>query len=433
MSQELDRREPSIPGRSIPRRRADAPSDLRAGSAAVLRFVTTADTEILATAGAVERLPDDFPEVRCANPGAATDHAAFVEDVLDGRARRALPRARRPARLARGLRPAARALRRARHRAARARRRGAARRRDDGALARARRRGRAGRRVPPPRRHRQRRAVAALPRRHVPARGLRLRAAARGARSRRVPARAPATCRWRSALAGHDAGRPTVGVCFYRSHRLTGNTAFVDALCGAIEAAGGNAVAVWSYTLRRDADGRVPALELLAGHVDALIVTMLATGGSSAGDAVVAEGGDGVGEAWQEWDASRALRPRRAGHPGGLRDRLARGLAGVRLRASRRSTPRRRSRSPSSTGGCSAASISFKERDADGSRVGVAVPHYAPDLERCSRVAAAGRAHGPAAHAAGRASAASPCCSRASRRSTPRSAWRSASTRPRAR
>ena len=31
---------------------------------------------------------------------------------------------------------------------------------------------------------------------------------------------------------------------------------------------------------------------------------MLATGGSSAGDAVVAEGGDGVGEAWQEWDAS---------------------------------------------------------------------------------------------------------------------------------
>ena len=31
---------------------------------------------------------------------------------------------------------------------------------------------------------------------------------------------------------------------------------------------------------------------------------MLATGGSSAGDTVVAEGGDGVGEAWQEWDAS---------------------------------------------------------------------------------------------------------------------------------
>ena len=34
----------------------------------MLRFVTTADTEILATASAVERLPDDFPEVRCVNP-----------------------------------------------------------------------------------------------------------------------------------------------------------------------------------------------------------------------------------------------------------------------------------------------------------------------------------------------------------------------------
>ena len=52
----------------------------------MLRFVTTADTEILATAGAVERLPEGFPEVRCANPGAASDHAAFVEDVLTARA-----------------------------------------------------------------------------------------------------------------------------------------------------------------------------------------------------------------------------------------------------------------------------------------------------------------------------------------------------------
>jgi cobaltochelatase CobN len=65
--------------------------------------------------------------------------------------------------------------------------------------------------------------------------------------------------------------RPTIGVCFYRSHSLTGNTAFVDALCAAIEAAGGNALAVWSYSLRRDRDGRVPALELLDGAVDALI------------------------------------------------------------------------------------------------------------------------------------------------------------------
>src|SRR4051812_32561207 len=34
-------------------------------------------------------------------------------------------------------------------------------------------------------------------------------------------------------------GRPRVGLVFYRSHRVTGNTAFVDALAGAIERAGG--------------------------------------------------------------------------------------------------------------------------------------------------------------------------------------------------
>jgi len=37
--------------------------------------------------------------------------------------------------------------------------------------------------------------------------------------------------------------------------------------------------------LRRDAQGRVPALELLDGHVDALVTTMLATGGAGAADA----------------------------------------------------------------------------------------------------------------------------------------------------
>ena len=50
----------------------------------MLRFVTTADTEILATAAAVRRLPDDFPEVRCANPGGHPDATRLVAEVLDG-------------------------------------------------------------------------------------------------------------------------------------------------------------------------------------------------------------------------------------------------------------------------------------------------------------------------------------------------------------
>jgi hypothetical protein len=39
----------------------------------VLRVVTTADTEIPATAAALERLPGDFPDVRCVSPGSSTD------------------------------------------------------------------------------------------------------------------------------------------------------------------------------------------------------------------------------------------------------------------------------------------------------------------------------------------------------------------------
>ncbi|MHB1836546.1 MAG: cobaltochelatase subunit CobN, partial [Solirubrobacteraceae bacterium] len=50
----------------------------------MLRFVTTADTEILATAEAVRRLPDDFPEVRCANPSGHPEPEALIDDVLDG-------------------------------------------------------------------------------------------------------------------------------------------------------------------------------------------------------------------------------------------------------------------------------------------------------------------------------------------------------------
>ena len=98
------------------------------------------------------------------------------------------------------------------------------------------------------------------------ARGPRLRGAARAARRSASTCPARGDVELEEALAGHDAGRPTVGVVFYRSHRLTGNTAFVDALAAAIEAAGGDALCVWSYSLRPDADGRVPALELLDGR-----------------------------------------------------------------------------------------------------------------------------------------------------------------------
>ncbi|MDX6537770.1 MAG: cobaltochelatase CobN, partial [Gaiellales bacterium] len=351
----------------------------------MLRFITTADTEILATAAAVERLPEGFPEVRCANPGSATDHAAFVDDVLAG-ARVVLCRVLGGRR---GWLEGFDLLR------ARCAERGIAllalggEAQPDaemtglslapvGAVA------QAGEYL----RHGDIDNVEQLlrfladtfllegygfaPPREVPDLGV------------YVPGRGDLALS--EALAGHDPVRPTIGVCFYRSHRLTGNTAFVDALCAAIEAAGGNAVAVWSYTLRRDADGRVPALELLAGNVDALVTTMLATGGSSAGDAVVAEGGDGVGDAWQAWDASA------------LADLGVPVIQAVCATASRATwlesdaglaplDAATQVAIPEFDGRLLGGVISFKERDAEGSRVGVPVPHYAPDLERCSRVA----------------------------------------------
>jgi cobaltochelatase CobN len=99
-------------------------------------------------------------------------------------------------------------------------------------------------------------------------------------------------------LALHEEERPTAGVVFYRTHLLGGNTAFVDALVEALEEAGANALPVYCYSLRADAEGRVPALELLKGRVDSLITTVLASGGSNAADA---QRGDGP-EGWLEWE-----------------------------------------------------------------------------------------------------------------------------------
>ncbi|MEA2331699.1 MAG: cobaltochelatase CobN [Thermoleophilaceae bacterium] len=350
----------------------------------MLRFVTTADTEILAAAGAVERLPEDFPEVRCANPGTAVDHDALIEDLLDGArvvlcrilgGRRGWPGGfdalrercaeRNVALLALGgeaepdaemtelsLAPA-------------------------GAVA------QAGEYL----RHGDIDNVEQLlrfladtfllhghgfePPHEVADLGVYL------------PGEGDVPLE--RALEGHDPARPTIGVCFYRSHRLTGNTAFVDELCRAIDAAGANPVAVWSYTLRRGPDGAVPALSLLAGRVDALLVTMLATGGSGAADSRPAEG-EGVGESWQDWDASALA----ALDVPVLQAVCATGTRAAWLESDSGLTPLDAATQvaiPEFDGRLLGGVISFKERDAEDSPVGVPVPRYVADPERCARVA----------------------------------------------
>ena len=353
----------------------------------MLRFVTTADTEILAAAAAVRRLPDRFPDVRCANPGGAPEPADLLDDLLDGArvvlcrilgGRRGWPdgfellraqcAANGIALLCLGGEAAPDAEMTALSLA------------PAGAVA------QAGEYL----RHGDVENIEQLlrfladtfllegfgfePPHEVPDLGVYMPG------SGEMPID--------EALAMLEPGRPTIGVCFYRSHRLTGNTAFVDGLCEALAQAGANALPVWSYTLRRDANGEVPALALLEGHVDALIVTMLATGGSGAADASIAPASapDGAGPAWQEWDAGALAR---------LDVPVFQAVCATSTRAAWEASDSglqpldaaTQVAIPEFDGRIGAGVISFKERDAEGSPVGAAVPSYVAEPERCARVA----------------------------------------------
>ncbi|HEX4702929.1 MAG TPA: cobaltochelatase subunit CobN [Pseudonocardiaceae bacterium] len=78
----------------------------------------------------------------------------------------------------------------------------------------------------------------------------------------------------------HDPARPTVGIVFYRAHHLAGNTAFVDVLTDAVEAAGANAVPVFCGSLRALSASAADDLRGLLADCDVLITTVLAAGGA---------------------------------------------------------------------------------------------------------------------------------------------------------
>ena len=110
------------------------------------------------------------------------------------------------------------------------------------------------------------------------------------------------------------AGRPKVGVVFYRAHLVAGNVDFVEQLCQAIEARGCEAVAVWCYSLRpRVPGGPVAALELLAeAGVSAVVATVWAGGGSApAAGGIDAAGhrlAPGGGAVERDWDVAALAR-----------------------------------------------------------------------------------------------------------------------------
>ncbi|MFI6049572.1 cobaltochelatase subunit CobN [Streptomyces violascens] len=85
---------------------------------------------------------------------------------------------------------------------------------------------------------------------------------------------------------------PTVAVLYYRAHHMSGNTAFVDTLCGAIEDAGARALPLYVSSLRSPEPGLIDEL----GAADAIVTTVLAAGGTK--PATASAGGDD-----ESWDA----------------------------------------------------------------------------------------------------------------------------------
>jgi len=176
------------------------------------------------------------------------------------------------------------------------------------------------------------------------------------------------------------AARPTVGIVFYRAHAASGNTAFVDALADAVEAAGGNARCVYCASLRAAGP---EVYELLAG-VDALIVTVLAAGGTVAGNA--SAGGDD-----DAWDVAALA---------ALDVPVLQALCLTSSRAawaasSAALTPMDAAMQvavPEFDGRLITVPFSFKEAGPDG------VPEYVADAERAARVAGIALAHARLRH-----------------------------------
>lgn len=106
------------------------------------------------------------------------------------------------------------------------------------------------------------------------------------------PAAAPSWGRFERTPKAEHPGGPLVAVLYYRAHHMSGNTAFVDALCGAVEDAGGRALPLYVASLRAPEPELVDALRA----ADTVVTTVLAAGGTRPADA--SAGGDD-----ESWDA----------------------------------------------------------------------------------------------------------------------------------
>jgi cobaltochelatase CobN len=162
---------------------------------------------------------------------------------------------------------------------------------------------------------------------------------------------------------------PTVAVLFYRAQQIAGNTAYIEALCQAIEAKGARPLPIFCASLRQAPAALLDALR----DADAMIVTVLAAGGTKPASAQA--GGED-----EEWDVTELA---------ALDVPILQGLCLTSSRATWEENDDGLSpldvatqvAVPEFDGRLITVPFSFKEIDADGLSV------YVPDHERALRVA----------------------------------------------
>ena len=163
--------------------------------------------------------------------------------------------------------------------------------------------------------------------------------------------------------------QPRIAVLYYRAQHLAGNTAYIHALCDAIDAQGAHAIPIFTASLRQ---APTELLDELA-TMDAAITTVLAAGGTK--PATAQAGGDD-----EAWDVAQLA---------ALDIPIIQGLALTSPRSDWAAnddglTPldvATQIAVPEFDGRIITVPFSFKEYDSDG------LISYVPDPERCTRLA----------------------------------------------
>ncbi|MCX3062304.1 cobaltochelatase subunit CobN [Streptomyces beihaiensis] len=170
-------------------------------------------------------------------------------------------------------------------------------------------------------------------------------------------------------LPGTRPDTPLVAVLYYRAHHMSGNTAFVRALCDEVNRAGARCLPLYVASLRAPEPELIEALR----GADAIVTTVLAAGGTKPAEA--SAGGDD-----EAWDAGALT---------GLDVPVLQALCLTSSRADWEQNDEGVSpldaasqiAVPEFDGRLITVPFSFKEIDEDG------LPSYVPDTERAARVA----------------------------------------------